>query len=68
MSTYRSRNRINNSINLKTSYTLNTIKIENKITPKNEILTNLTEYAGEARTIIHYNNLLKKKNFKYKKR
>ena len=61
MSTYRSRNRINNSINLKTSYTLNTIKIENKITPKNEILTNLTEYAGEARTIIHYNNLLKKK-------
>ena len=37
MSTYRSRNHINNSINLKTSYTLNTIKIENKITPKNKI-------------------------------
>ena len=58
MLTYRSRNR-KSSMDLKNSSKSNTLKIEDKIYPKNKILTNLTEYAGEARTIIQYNNLLK---------
>ena len=58
MLTYRSRNR-KSSMDLKNSSKSNTLKIEDKIYPKNKILTNLTEYAGEARTIIQYNNSLK---------
>ena len=60
MLTYRSRNR-RSSIDLKNSSKSNTLKIEYKTFPKNKILTNLTEYADEARTIIQYNNLLKQK-------
>ena len=47
MLTYRSRNR-KSSMDLKNSSKSNTLKIEDKIYPKNKILTNLTEYAGEA--------------------
>ena len=59
MLTYRSRNHLSNSINLNKSLSSNTI--EEKIYPKNKILTNLTECAGEARIIIQNNNSLKQK-------
>ena len=58
MLTYRSRNG-KSSMDLKNSSKSNALKIEVKAYPKNKILTNLTEYAGEARTIIQYNNSLK---------
>ena len=59
MFTYRSRNRLSNKIEYKKSFSSNTDRIKEKIFPKKKILINLTEYAGEARTIIKNNNSLK---------
>ena len=70
MKTYRSRNRIynsSNSIDIKSSLISNTFKLEEKINKRNKILTNLTEYAGEAREIIQNNNLLRQKISELKK-
>ena len=61
MITGRSRNNQNNlnTIDTKNSFSSNTLKIEDKSLVKSQILTNLTEYAGEARIIIQKNNSLK---------
>ena len=61
MITGRSRNNQNNSniLDTKNSFNSNTLKIEDKLLVKSQILTNLTEYAGEARIIIQKNNTLK---------
>ena len=70
MKTYRSRNRISNtsnSIDIKSSFISNTLKLEDKENKKNKILSNLTEYAGEARAIIQNNNLLKHRISELKK-
>ena len=64
MKTYRSRNHIldsSNSLDIKNSFTSNTLKLKEKENKKNRILTNLTEYAGEARVIIRNNDSLKQK-------
>ena len=70
MKNYRSRNTINdisNSINIKSSFSSNTLKLKVKENEKNRILTNLTEYAGEARVIIRNYNSLKLKISELKK-
>ena len=61
MFTYRSRNYLSNSINYQKSSSSNLPIYEEKIFPKKFFLTNLTEYAGEARIIIQNNNSLKQK-------
>jgi hypothetical protein len=58
---FRSRNIPNNynTFDTKNSFNSNTVKIEEQFHVKSQILTNLTEYAGEARIIIQKNNSLK---------
>ena len=58
---FRSRNIPNNynTFDTKNSFNSNTVKIEEQFHVKSQILTNLTEYAGEARIIIQKNNILK---------
>ena len=58
MHTYRSRNRLSDKLDTKKIFS-STDRIEEKKYPKKKFLTNLTEYAGEARTIIQNNNSLK---------
>ena len=59
MKTYRSRNQLPDYIDLKSNFTERTLKLEEKKLSKNIILTNLVEYAGEARTIIKNNDILR---------
>ena len=72
MRTYRSRNRNRNTNRIassgKISHSNNINKIiEVKLNKKNLALTNLTEYAGEARDIIRNNNLLKQNIYTFNK-
>ena len=62
MKTYRSRNKLSNStysLVTKNSFTSRTFKLEEEKFKKHKILTNLEESAGEARTFIHKNNILR---------
>ena len=59
MMTYHSRNEFSCNLELKNNFTTNTLKLEEKKLSKSKILTNLVEYAGEARTIIINNDILR---------
>jgi len=62
MMTYRSRNKLSYStysFDTKNSFTSRTLKLDKEKVKKHKILTNLGESAGEARTFIHKNNILR---------
>ncbi len=69
MKTYRSRNKLSYStysLDTKNSFTSRTLKLEEEKVKKHKILTNLVESAGEARTFIHKNNILRQNISQFK--